>query len=272
MGDKSESLTHVRKTPRKAERQEQILLELKLRPHVRIVEMAERFGVSPETVRRDMDRLSKEGLIARAHGGATVATRHYPDFDQRSRDRQEEREAIGRRAAALVMPGDTVMIDSGSTTLQLARFLAVEATPCTVITNSLAVAMTLGQADAAEVILCPGDYQPSEAAVIGTDTVAFLLAHSVDRCLIGASGLTADGFHETVRGFAAIKRAMLERSRAAHLLIDSGKFGRSGLAQVAGVERLTSLVVDRRPDGPLGAALAAGEVDVLLAARQERQT
>ena len=77
---------------RKSERREQILLELKLRPHVRISEIAERFGVSPETIRRDMDKLSKEGLINRAHGGASPANIHYPDLDQRSHARQAERD------------------------------------------------------------------------------------------------------------------------------------------------------------------------------------
>lgn len=249
---------------RKGERREQILLELKLRPHVRIAEMAERFGVSAETVRRDMNKLSKDGLINRAHGGA-MASRHYPDFDQRSRDRQEEREAIGRRAAMLVEPGDTVMIDSGSTTVQLARFLTYAGTPCTVITNSLSVAMTLGQSAAAEVILCPGDYLPSEAAVVGTDTIAFLERHNVDRCLIGATGLKQEGVQETVRGFAAVKRAMLDNSAKAHLLIDSGKFGRSGLARVGQLGELTSVVVDRSPEEGLAAALDDQAVEVIVA-------
>ena len=249
---------------RKSERREQILLELKLRPHVRIAEMAERFGVSAETVRRDMDRLSRDGLISRAHGGAT-ASQPYPDFDQRSRDRQDERAAIGRRAAALVAPGDTVMIDSGSTTVQMARFLSHAGTPCTVITNSLAVAMTLGAGPAVEVILCPGEYLASEAAVVGTDTVAFLGRYRVDRCFIGATGLGRDGVSETVRGFASVKRAMLDASDQAHLLIDSGKFGRSGLVRIGRLGELASVVTDRAPDKPLARALGAEKVEVIVA-------
>ncbi len=264
MGHIDGSLQKAKKRLRKSERREQILLELKLRPHVRISEMAERFGVSSETVRRDMDKLSKDGLIARAHGGAS-ASHHYPDFHQRSQDRQEEREAIGRRAAALVRPGDTVMIDSGSTTVQLARFLAVAGTPCTVVTNSLTVAMTLGQSASAEVILCPGDYLPSEAAVVGTDTVDFLRRHNVDRCLIGATGMSETGVSETIRGFAAVKRTMLDRSSACHLLIDSGKFGRSGLARVGPLAGITSVVVDRRPKAELAKALSAKCVETLVA-------
>ena len=250
---------------RKSERRQQILLELRLHPHVRIAEMAERFGVSTETVRRDLDRLSKDGMIDRAHGGAFAASRHYPDFNERSRARLEEREAIGRTAAALVEPGETLMIDSGATTVQMARFLAYNNTPCTVITNSLTVAMTLGPNEAAEVILCPGDYLPSEAAVVGTDTVEYIDRLRVDRCLIGASALTEAGVSETVRGFAAVKRAMLRRASIVHLLVDSDKFGRTGLSEVARLDELTSAVVDRAPAAGLGRAMEKAGVEILIA-------
>ena len=103
---------------KKSERRRQILLELKLRPHVRISDLAARFNVSTETVRRDFDALSREGLIARAHGGASAPMQgHYPSLDERESARVEERERIGRRAAELVLEGETVMIDSGSTTI-----------------------------------------------------------------------------------------------------------------------------------------------------------
>lgn len=251
---------------RKGERRERILLELKLRPHVRISDLADDFGVSSETVRRDFEALSADGLISRAHGGASSpALRHYPGFDERNRARIEEREKIGRAATGLVRPGDSIMIDSGSTTLQLARFLAFEGTPCTVVTNSLPIAMALGQSNAVEVILCPGDYLRSESALVGTDTVEYLEKFHVDRCLIGASGLTPDGLSEDVRGFAAVKRAMLRQSAAVHLLIDREKFGRTGLSRVGEIGALTSLVVDRAPAGVLGSAVAKAGVEVIVA-------
>ena len=250
---------------RKDERRAQIVLELRLRPHVRIGELAAQFGVSSETVRRDVEALAAEGLVSRSHGGATArAHGHYPGLDERSTARVPERERIGRRAAALVRPGEAVMVDSGSTTLQFARFLAYLGTPCTVVTNSLPVAMTLGRADA-DVILCPGDYLPDEAATIGTDTVDFLGRYHADRCMIGASGLTADGPCEAVRGFAAIKRAMIGRSSEAHLLIDSEKFGRPGLSTITPLSDLASVVVDAAPRAALWTALDSAGVEVMLA-------
>ena len=264
--DRPQSMARTR--VRKAERREQILLELKLRPHVRVSELADRFGVSGETVRRDMDELSGAGLINRAHGGASAAAHgNYPGLDERSRARFTQRERIGRAAAKLVQPGETAMIDSGSTTLQLARFLAYAGTSCTVITNSLPVAMALGQSAEISVILCPGDYIASEAAVVGPEATEFLARHNVDRCLIGAAGFTTEGPSETVRGFAAIKRVMLRQSANRHLLVDGEKFGKRGLFQVGGLETITSVVVDRAPSPIVKTALENAEVGVLVAPR-----
>lgn len=250
---------------KKSDRRRQILLELKLRPHVRISELARRFNVSTETVRRDFDALSGDGLIARAHGGASApAQGHYPSLDERTSARIEERERIGFEAAALVQDGETVMIDSGSTTIQLARALAFRGTQCTVITNSIPVAMTIGHG-VPEVLLCPGEYLATESAVIGTETLEFLARFNVDRCMIGASGLSSEGPSETVRGFAAVKRMMLSRAARRHLLIDSRKFGQKGLAHVGEMADLNSIVVDARPQGDLLASLNAAEVKVIVA-------
>lgn len=250
---------------KKAERRRQILLELKLRPHVRISELARRFNVSTETVRRDFDALEKDKLLDRAHGGASApAHGHYPSLDERTAARTDERARIARLAASDVRDGETVMIDSGSTTIELAKALAYLETSCTVITNSLPVAMTLGHG-AANVMLCPGEYQPAESAIVGTETLEFLRNYQVDRCMIGASGLSEEGPSETVHGFAAVKREMLRRARTRQLLIGSEKFGRKGLARVSGLEDLHTLFVDARPNGAVLSALDAAGVEIRVA-------
>ncbi|MCV6592142.1 MAG: DeoR/GlpR family DNA-binding transcription regulator [Silicimonas sp.] len=249
---------------KKSERRRQILLELKLRPHVRISELAERFKVSTETLRRDFGALADEGLISRAHGGASAPSQgHYPSLDERTNARIEERRKIGARAAELVGAGETVMIDSGSTTIQMARALAFLGTPCTVITNSIPVAMTLGHG-AAEVLLCPGEYMAAESAVVGTETLEYLARFNVDRCMIGASGFSVEGPSETVRGFAAVKRMMLARGAHGHLLIDSDKFGRKGLATIGQLDDLTSIITDTRPTGDLLSALSGVGVEIIV--------
>lgn len=250
---------------RKSERREQILMELRLHPHVRVGDLAKQFGVSTETVRRDFEALSRKGLVTRAPGGASAPPPGMPPLDERSLARAKERERIGRLAAALVQPGDTLMIDSGSTTLQLARFLAFAGTECTTITNSLHVAMILGQNAAARVILCPGSYLPAETAVVGEATVEFLRGYRVQRCFIGASALLPEGPLENVEGYVAVKRAMLAQAKHRHLLIDSDKFGASGFARLGPLSTLDSIVTDRAPGGSLSEALAEAGVEVRVA-------
>ncbi|WP_052265135.1 DeoR family transcriptional regulator [Ruegeria sp. ANG-R] len=257
---------------KKSDRRREILLELKLRPHVRISELAQRFNVSAETVRRDFDALADDGLISRAHGGASAPTQgRYPSLDERTNARLEEREKIGKSAAELIQEGETVMIDSGSTTIEMSRMLAYRGTHCTVITNSVPVAMTLGHTPA-EVILCPGEYLATESATIGTETLEFLSRFNVDRCIIGSSGFSAEGPSETVRGFAAVKRMMLARAAKRHLLVDSGKFGRKGLSHVGDLDELDSIVTDNKPTEDLLSAINSAGVEILVAEQPLQRT
>jgi hypothetical protein len=163
---------------KRSERFERIVAELRASPAVRISALADEFGVSTETVRRDLDELSRRGLVARTYGGAAVRPMaREPAVNERYRQRVEERSRIGARAAAFVEPGDVLMIDSGSTTSHFARRLAAAAEALTVLTNSINVAAALGQNPKLRVILCPGDYNPREAGVYGPETAAFLRRH-----------------------------------------------------------------------------------------------
>ncbi|SES37483.1 DNA-binding transcriptional regulator of sugar metabolism, DeoR/GlpR family [Tranquillimonas rosea] len=249
---------------KKQERHEQILLQLKLKPHVRVAELAAQFGVTTETARRDIEELSRDGLLSRAHGGASAAhPGTHRDLHERRLEHIAERERLGRFAASLVSDGDTIMVDAGSTTMEFARFLAFAETRVTVITNSLQVAMTLGQSPCARLRLAPGEYLPHEAAVVGTETCEYLAAYNVDACFIGAAGLSEAGVTEAVEGFGAVKRAMLRQSRSRRFLIDASKFGETHLTHVAGFDGIGTLVSDRPPAPPLSDRLAAQGVEVL---------
>lgn len=218
-------------------------------------------------MRRDLHALAEKGLIDRAHGGALpAAPGGYPSLDERQNEGLAERERIGRLAASLVQPGETLMIDSGSTTMQLARSLALQGTACEVITNSLPIAMTLGGSEAVRVLMCPGQYLPRESAVIGDETLSFLRCYRVDRAFIGATALAAAGVMETVTGFAAVKGAMLGQAARAHLVIHSRKLGATGFRKAANLDELASIIVDRPPPDELAQALAAAGVEVSVAA------
>src|SRR5262245_42629033 len=127
------------------ERHARILRDLKINPALRVSHLAKAFGVTTETIRRDLDALSADGRLARTYGGAAAAPgEREPAIHDRQHRQVDERSRIGAAAAALIKPGDVLMIDSGSTTLHFARHLASSASKLTIITNSPAVAAMLG--------------------------------------------------------------------------------------------------------------------------------
>jgi DeoR/GlpR family transcriptional regulator of sugar metabolism len=132
------------KSQAKKLRQESIVAELRASPAIRIAELAIKNSVSTETIRRDLDELSAEGLINRTYGGATGAPfASEPLLDDRYRANVNQRTAMAKATALLVNNGDSLMIDAGATTIYVARRLAAELTDVTVITNSFGVATAL---------------------------------------------------------------------------------------------------------------------------------
>jgi DeoR/GlpR family transcriptional regulator of sugar metabolism len=252
----------------KSERREQILAELQLAPHVRISELAERFGVSAETVRRDVDALSKEGLVSRAYGGASAAPMGVqPPFGERNQERIEERARIGRLAASLVKPGEVLMIDAGSTTTQLARALTVNGRGLTILTNSLSVAQTLGKNNSADIILCPGDFMANESAVFGSETEAFIARFHANRAFIGAGAIAPEGIMDVNRAASAVKRAMLRQAEKVYALIDHSKFNQRLLSLVVELRAIDVFICDEQPDGALARSLKEAKVEIRIAHR-----
>lgn len=253
---------------RKRDRQEQILFALRHHPHVRTSELAAQFGVSTETVRRDVTALSSEGLLQRAYGGAAAKPMGaQPPFGERDRARTEERARIGRSAAEIVRPGEVLAIDAGSTTHQLALSLAATGKELTVLTNSLAVATALGRNDTIHVVMCPGDLMADEAGVFGPETLDFLSRYNANRAFIGCSGVSTKGVTDANLAAVAVKRAMIRQSRETYLLVDHSKFGVELVATVEPISALHGLVTDRPPPMQLQEALQRSGATIRIAGR-----
>jgi DeoR/GlpR family transcriptional regulator of sugar metabolism len=251
---------------RKKERWERILREVEVRPHVRIADLATLFGVSTETVRRDVESLSEKGLISRSFGGAAAAPMGaQPPFGERNRSLVEERARIGRYASGLVEPGEVLMIDAGSTTHQMAVAMAATCRDLIVLTNSLAIAAALGQNATIVVIVCPGNLNGREAAVYGTETVDFLARYNADKTFIGASGVSATGITDANRDAVAIKRRMIARGRKTFLLADHSKLQRQFVAEIAPLDDIEGFLTDQEPDEVLRQALSRSGVATHIA-------
>jgi DeoR family transcriptional regulator, glycerol-3-phosphate regulon repressor len=249
----------------KTGRQERIVAELRVDAALRVSDLAERFAVTTETIRRDLDSLAERGLIARTYGGAASAGSGEPSFNERDRHRVVERRRVAEYAASLVEPGDVLMIDAGSTTTHFARRLAADGGEITVFTNSVGVATVLGSNPRIRVVLCPGDYDPHEGGVCGPETQASLGRFHATKCFIGASGVTAEGVSDANTHAAWVKRIMIDRSKRSLLLIDASKLGISAVDLVCSLDQLDDLICDARPDRQIAQALERGGVRVHLA-------
>ncbi len=252
--------------PTKRERHDLILAEIQARAAIRISELAQRIGVSGETVRRDLEELGEAGLLNRTYGGATVRPLvTEPGVSERGHAFVEERNRIGGAAAARIGSGEVVMIDGGSTTYQVARHLAQTAKGLTLITNSCSIAAVAGANPTFSVRLCPGTYDHSEQSVFGEDTLEFLSRFTAHVAVIGASSISPEGPCEAVPGSAAVKRAMLARAARSMLVADSSKFGNAAFERICAFSRIGELVTNERPMGELAREIATGGSKIVLA-------
>ena len=255
-----------RGAPAKDQRHQRILAALATDPTVRISALAAEFGVSGETVRRDIEELSRRGEVRRTYGGASITHAGVqPELSSRERMAVAERARIGTAAAAMVEPGEVLMVDAGSTTAHFARALAARAIPVTVLTNSHAVAAELGGKPGVRVVACPGDFDAAERAAYGAETDAFLRRFNADTAVIGATGLSLEGPTDAESRASWVKRAMIDRATRRVLLADSGKFGRTSIERICGWDGLTDLVTDAPPTADLDAALRRAGVRLAVA-------
>jgi DeoR/GlpR family transcriptional regulator of sugar metabolism len=252
----------------KRQRQDRILARLTSTVAVRISTLAEEFGVTTETIRRDLDELAGRGLLARTYGGAAGRTlASEPGVKTRAQKLVAERHRIALQAASLVSPGDVIMIDAGSTTTHLAEVLMQNLIEVKVITNSLGAARLLGQSDTAEVMFCPGELRWTEEGVFGPETLGFLDRFHADLAFIGAGGFTAEEITDADASGAWIKRKMIARTERAVLIADHEKAGVTQFATVCGLLELDDFITDAPLSADLADAFARAGVNVQTAAQ-----
>jgi DeoR family transcriptional regulator of aga operon len=222
----------VKKLPSEA-RQAQIRERLSAHPGVSVSELARRFGVSEMTVRRDLAALEGQSHIQRTHGGAMLTQRMMLEFEYRGRREHNRplKQAIAAAARDLIQPGQRLILDNGTTTLELAALLK-DATDLTVITPSLAVASELQHADGVEVILLGGVLRRGSPDLTGPVTEHCLELFAADYAFQGADGVGLDGaiYNSDLR-LAAVDKIVRRVARKSCVLADHTKIGQTALAR-----------------------------------------
>ncbi|MEU5612126.1 DeoR/GlpR family DNA-binding transcription regulator [Streptomyces sparsogenes] len=215
-----------------------------------IGEIAKRLGVSEATARRDLTELGRAGRLTRVYGGAVATSR--PDderpFSEVEVDDLADKTAVARRAARLVTDGDVVLLDIGTTTLQLAKLL--RGRPVTVVTSNLAVYEELRDDPEVTLILLGGQVRSNYRSMVGFLTESNIRQLHVGRLFLGASGVLPDGsVLDSTHVEVPVKRAMLASTREVVLLVTARKFpGDTGLARICGPQQIDTLITNKTSD------------------------
>lgn len=230
-----------------AERQEQIINILENKNRVIITELCEKFKTTPVTIRSDLSILEKEGLLKRTHGGAIKNKSLYPGLalPEKEKLHLDEKMKIAKEAAKLILKGDTIILDSGSTTTLLAKEIK-NYTDITVITNAINIAFELSQSKF-EVILTGGSLQKESSTLIGPFADEVLQRISADKLFQGVDGIDFEVGLTTPNIIEAkTSRTMMSVSCENILLVDSSKFGRRSLGIIAKVKEVNHIITTKK--------------------------
>jgi len=245
-------------------RQSELLDAVRAHGVATVESLADRFGVTLQTVRRDVKLLAEAGLLARFHGGVRLPSSTTENIAHRQREalNAEAKKHIARAVGARVPDGSSLLINLGTTTEAVARAL-LHHKGLRVITNNLNVAAILADNPDCEVIVAGGVVRNRDRGIVGEAAVDFIRQFRVDIGLIGISGIEADG---SLRDFdyreVKVSRAIIEQSREVWLAADHSKFNRPAMVELARIDQLDLLFTDRPPPATFPALLAEAGVQL----------
>jgi DeoR family fructose operon transcriptional repressor len=232
------------------DRQHEIYMLALRQGSVDVADLARRYGVTTETIRRDLSDMQGRQLLRRVHGGAVPVERmnHEPKVDARDMVNAEEKLRIATVAAAEVPERGSVIIDSGSTAARLADVFPVER-DVHVVTNSLVTALTLSRRGQRDLTVLGGAVRTKRLAMVDETTPAELQHMAIDVLFISCDGLSFQhGLTTPYREEHTLKRAMIERAHRVVALVDQSKFGNVQMFSFASFDEIDVLVTDTRVD------------------------
>lgn len=248
-----------------SKRHGEILKLLELQGSASIAAMARQLGVSTETIRRDLRPLVEAGSVLRMHGAVGLAGQlGEAPFERRMRENAAAKKAIAHHVASTIRDGDTVMLDTGTTTSFLARAL-IGHRRLTVVTNSSDIARTLATVNGNRVYMAGGELRSDSGAAFGSSAVDFASRFFVQHAIISAGTIDETGVMDFDLHEAEFARMVLSQGQRRLVVCDASKFGARGFVQVCDLLGFTELVTDQPPSASLGAALSKAEVKVTVA-------
>lgn len=237
------------------ERQRRIVAMVAQQGQLSVEALVAQFDVSAETIRRDLAQLAESGALLKVHGGARAVRLHAEgSFQERMAEDALAKDVISRKLAAVIAPGETLFIDTGTTTLACAE--ALRSVPrLTVVTNSARIARTLARGDA-RVLMLGGRYAFDNDQTVGAETVRQIAQFRADRAILTPAAVDPEtGIMDSDLDEAQVARAMVDHARRTTVVAASSKFARQAAHRVCRLDDIDDLVSEAAPEGELARAL-----------------
>ena len=224
------------------ERRSKMLQITELQGFVSLQQLVDELNASESTIRRDLEYLDGIGQLRRTRGGAAYIGDSITAFDERRDRASEQKRIVAAATAELISPGETVLLDGGTTTLEVARNLIGK--PLQVVTNSIPIATLLVNQDQTEVIVVGGYLYPRSGVALGTYAVETLRNVNVGKLVMSVAGITNEGLFNSNLLLVETERQMIASADEVIVVADSSKFGQSALARICALEAVSRVVVD----------------------------
>jgi len=248
-------------------RREKILELIREDGHAKVFQLSKIFKVTEVTIRQDLEKLEKDGFIERDHGGAYLKNMgvNVKNITLQNQENLAEKAAIAKKALELINEGDTIILDSGSTTTEIAR-LITGFKNLTVITNSLNIAFILGADPGINLIVTGGEFKAPTLPLTGQKAADFFNDLHVDKLFLATAGITLkSGLTYPSISDIFVKRAMIESANMVYLVADSSKIGKSSFASLGALSLIDYLITDAKINQTETDMLKKNDIKMIIA-------
>jgi DeoR/GlpR family transcriptional regulator of sugar metabolism len=228
-------------------RRDNILALLKEDGSAKVLELAKLFKVTEVTIRQDLEKMEKEGLIIREHGGAYLKNvkDQVQTISPANQENLDKKECIALKCVSFIESGDTIILDSGSTTTEIAKKLKGKKN-LTIITNALNIALMLGAEPGIEVIVTGGEFKPPTLSLTGQKAADFFKGLHVQKLFLATAGISLKaGLTYPSISDIVVKKAMIEAAETTYLVADSTKIGKASLASLGALSNIDYIITDK---------------------------
>lgn len=249
-----------------AERHKKIVELVNQRLSVRVTELSKLFSVTEETIRRDLEKLEKDQLLMRSHGGAVSVEKDHAEtsYVEREITNAAEKKAIAKKAVRLIEPGDQIVLDASTTAWYVAKEL--EDMPLTVLTNSIKVAIELSKKEQIKVISTGGTLLPQSLSYVGPLAERSLNMYHVNKAFLSCKGVHLEkGLSDFNESQALLKKQMMEITDEVILMVDSSKFGTRAFSQIGSLSKVDRIITDSKMDEQTKKQLEENSINLEIA-------